>query len=419
MLKIQTIMVAVLSLVLASTIRAETQTELSQYGITWKFDKPAEVGRYITGDWWVVGPVNVVEITPAQTEERNGSLVNPKAGKSQGYDKRNPGFSPTGRITLPLNLKPGDSLVSAASLDNVGDIPPEAVQKKAGRGALRTAAVLTCVDKAPPANAFRPAYVGTWKKQFTTEDLKLDRLPALAPVENMPKGEAMKRNIQRPWLDHQFEYVSREMHPAENMPDYGREITAITGETALALLIADFRKDNPDVLHHYVQLGIDYYGTTQSDPDLWTANGGHNSGRKLPIIFAGIVLDQAEMQNVKATFAEDQQTYYGKGYAGQKALFTITPNSANAKHEEVPPAEWETFGRGANNGQKAESYRQVNGPVWVAHGLTIRLLKAESAWNHPPFMDYVDRWVKETPAKISAFTAAMWNAYRKTAAPPA
>src|ERR1035437_8629831 len=37
---------------------------VSQYGITWTFEKPARVGQFITGDWYVVGPVTVKAIDP-------------------------------------------------------------------------------------------------------------------------------------------------------------------------------------------------------------------------------------------------------------------------------------------------------------------------------------------------------------------
>ena len=35
---------------------------VSEYGITWTFAKPARAGRFINGDWYVVGPVTVVKI---------------------------------------------------------------------------------------------------------------------------------------------------------------------------------------------------------------------------------------------------------------------------------------------------------------------------------------------------------------------
>jgi len=38
---------------------------VSQYGITWTFEKPAHVGQFINEDWYVVGPVTVLKIDPA------------------------------------------------------------------------------------------------------------------------------------------------------------------------------------------------------------------------------------------------------------------------------------------------------------------------------------------------------------------
>ncbi|HOI55296.1 MAG TPA: hypothetical protein PLP01_08615, partial [Phycisphaerae bacterium] len=38
--------------------------KVSQYGITWTFDAPARVGRFVNGDYYVVGPVTVKEIDP-------------------------------------------------------------------------------------------------------------------------------------------------------------------------------------------------------------------------------------------------------------------------------------------------------------------------------------------------------------------
>src|SRR5438128_4639180 len=37
---------------------------VSQYGITWSFEKPARVGQFLNGDWYVVGPVTVAAISP-------------------------------------------------------------------------------------------------------------------------------------------------------------------------------------------------------------------------------------------------------------------------------------------------------------------------------------------------------------------
>jgi len=408
---------AALCWALASAQEPSQVSSVSQYGITWTFEKPAKAGRYITGDWWVVGPVTVVSVTPAPTDGRNGSVVNPPAGAKQGYDDRCAGYDPSLRATFPLVLTPGQSLVTAASLQNVGDRTPDTVPGQYARGPLRTAAVLTCVDREPPADAFRPAYVGTWKEQFTASQLRRDAMPKLQPPATPPDPKGYERYLERIWLDHQREWVNRMMHPLENMPDYGREITNIVSTVGLLVLLDDPEKKYETVLLRFVQKGIDYYGCVQSDTHLWTGNGGHNSGRKWPILFAGCILNHEGMMHVKATFQEDDQTYFGKGFRGQTALWRISLGNPNKNHEEVDPATWPTFGQGDNNGTKAEGYRKLNGPTWVGQALAARLTGMVDCWNHPPFFAYVDRWVEEegTRAASNAFVTAMWEKYRQSA----
>ena len=117
------------------------------------------------------------------------------------------------------------------------------------------------------------------------------------------------------------------------------------------MLLDDLDRTRETLLLRFIQKGIDYYGVVQSDDNLWIGNGGHNSGRKWPILFAGLMLGHEGMSHVKATFHEDQQTYYGPGYRGQKALWTISPGNPNARHEEVAADRWETFGDQRGNRQ--------------------------------------------------------------------
>lgn len=395
---------------------AAKASELRQYGIAWTFDPPCATGRFVTGDYWVVGPVTVTAVAPAPAPGRNGSVVNPPAGDRHGYDDRMPGFDAGLRVTFPLTLQPGQALVSVASVEQVGVRTPDTVSGQGLRGPLRTAVVLTCVAEPPPADAFRPAYVGDWREAFRAFDLRRNLLPRLKPPQSLPDPAHLERSLERIWLDHQREWVNRMMHPLENMPDYGREITHIVSTTAILLLLDDPDQKMETLLLRFVQKGIDNYGAVRSDGKLWLANGGHNSGRKWPILFAGLMLGHEGMMNVKAAFAEDQQTYYGPGFRGQKALWTITPNNANSRHEEADPATWQTFGKGSNNGSKAESYRRLNGPTWVGQALAARLLGAVALWDHPAFFDYVDRWcVEEGDKAASGLPKAMWEAYRATA----
>jgi hypothetical protein len=128
----------ILLAVLIAEGKSEYRKSVSQYGITWEFDKPALTGQFITGDWWVVGPVTVVKITPApgpvgkdhssfsinrwgdtslkqDTAMRNGSAIVIRAGHTQSYDSRGEAFDPEGVVKLPLNLNPELSLISSIS----------------------------------------------------------------------------------------------------------------------------------------------------------------------------------------------------------------------------------------------------------------------------------------------------------------
>jgi len=61
------------------------KTSLSQYGMTWTFDKPTRVGQFLNGDFYVVGPVTVIEIAP---KPLYGAEV--PAGELDATDKRHP-----------------------------------------------------------------------------------------------------------------------------------------------------------------------------------------------------------------------------------------------------------------------------------------------------------------------------------------
>jgi hypothetical protein len=113
----------------AQPIEIKDRAEVTQYGITWSFAAPAKTGKFITGDWWVIGPVTIVRIVPSpgptkreslnikinrwndtslklDTAMRNGSMIVLKAGRTQGYDSRSGSFSKNDVVMLPLNLRP-------------------------------------------------------------------------------------------------------------------------------------------------------------------------------------------------------------------------------------------------------------------------------------------------------------------------
>jgi hypothetical protein len=107
------------------------QGSVYRYGVTWTFEKPARVGRFVNGDWYVVGPVTVTQISPkpllgdevtdpTDREKlrfkgkycRNGSVLNvPVTPYVSGFDSRVPHdrYKPDMTARLPIAMKPGDA----------------------------------------------------------------------------------------------------------------------------------------------------------------------------------------------------------------------------------------------------------------------------------------------------------------------
>ena len=86
---------------------------------------------------------------------------------------------------------------------------------------------------------------------------------------------------------------------------------------------------------NFVQYGIDLLGIVRAGHPGWPAHAGHGSGRKWPILFAGVMLGDEEIQSFQAKyearFGEDMQTMYGAGWNGAKALYTGHVGAAGSR----------------------------------------------------------------------------------------
>lgn len=434
-------------------VKAVERAEVSQYGITWKFSEPREVGRFVNGDWWVIGPVTIVSVTPQpgpapketvteakkgrfgdtalqnDNRMRNGSMVVVKGSGRQGYDSRVKNYDPAMSIQFPYTLKANESLISSVSHLSLPN--PNFSHKimwrseKKTRAVLKTAAVLTSLAKAPPEDAFRPSYAGTKKTIYRAGDLKWELLGKLKPVGKVPSWEDFERYYQRPWIDHMSTWMIENTAPSENLPHYGREHARLGSMAGLMLLLDVPRKKKEKLLIGFVQLGIDLSGLCQSGMT-WNLGGGHSSGRKWPIVFAGLMLGNKEMLDFPDTaiFHEDAQTYYGKGWFGQTALWQMIVHHGKAPtYEERPPPQWGKMDK------RSEGYRLCcNSSAWIGTALGARYMKAVKAWNHDAYFDYCDRWMRQDDPlaagrgkhkrpsaegkTLDSWVDKMWHAYR-------
>lgn len=438
-------------LLLALPVQAEDASSVSQYGITWTFDKPYAVGKFVTGDYWVVGPVTITSVTPApgpstapataevksiygaaelssDTSMRNGSMIVLKPDDKQGFDSRPKNYNPALSVTYPCALPVNQSLISTIGNET---FPVEVLhsaimwrQEQKAPMALKAAAILTCLDKAPPDDAFRPPYGGTDKPIYETKNLKWDVLPKLAPAGAVPSWPQFERYFERPWLDNITSFYYQYTMPSDNQPSYGREWNRITAIASLMLMLDVPQEQKQKLMIGMVQLGIDSAAMARLGHN-YMGDGAHWGGRKWPILFAGLMLDDKALQTVPPTtvFEEDQQTYFGKGYAGQTALYQMCYHAGpHPPYEEKQPTTWDA------GDKKSEGYRQTGSKAWPGIALAAELMKAKALWNHDAFFDYNDRIMAKDDAyaanrgasprakwegsTFDPFVDAMWAEYR-------
>ncbi len=56
--------------------------------MTWTFENPVQYGTFISGDYWVIGPVNIVSVTPDNEPGYHGAEKNVSSSTQQPYDER-------------------------------------------------------------------------------------------------------------------------------------------------------------------------------------------------------------------------------------------------------------------------------------------------------------------------------------------
>jgi len=412
-------------------------TSITQHGITFYFAVPVAAGQFVNGDWFVLGPASLVGMSPpcvtVNGRVMNGAMIDPDPSTLlHGYDQGLYGPGNEARYQDALNvalnldpnqprlLTPGHSLIKVISNTDPTLLPQ-----------LHTCAVLTVLAEAPPQGSFRPPYAGTDHTVRHDEHmLDLSRLQALPPAAGMPGLLQQLPKFERPWLDHGPGWPTRYMHPVANMPDYGRDFASLFNEAALQCNTSAPLSERRQLAIRLVQIGIDFFGNVRGGA-YWEGVGGHGSGRKFPILFAGALLGDPAMSAVGVDypsvrrldgtytvhFGEDAQTFYVQqtapqqfnwGYGGYTAAELGMPEWGFS-HAHSPS--------GDNVSWTGNNYRQcctVNG--WIGAVLCARIMGLRQAWQHPALFDYTDRYTQIHSSgwmrSWSPWVGGMWDLYR-------
>ena len=400
-------------------------SSVEQYGLTVTFDQPYPVGQYANGDYFVVGPVQVTGFSPApemasngwtgpveSTKDwyRHGAMVNPSPGDigNLGYGTQlanNYVQSKDISRQVPATVGAGSTIVWTTARD--------APQQ---RPSIDTAIAVTVVSQAPASGDFRPPYCGTDKtSKHNIADINWSLIPTLPTVSGAPDPTALAGSFQRVWLDHRGFWSGRKIHPRTSMPDYGNDMAKTLGQGFLALMLNFTQSQKQALLVNLLQIGVDNYGiVADGGTQIWEPDGGHNHGRKLPILFAGTVLGDATMADIGSRndvfFGEDAQTFYvtsetvsvGSNYTSGM----IGLPEYGIRHATTPSLD---------NGDWNASYRICcTGPGYGPHVLAAHMMGLKEAWQHDPLFDYADRYrsIQGAGAWDVPFTNTMWETYR-------
>ena len=429
----------------AFSIIADGAKSVTQYGITWFFYSDYTVGQYANGDYWVVGPIKITNITPISNTDtsgwtRNGTMVNPAVGPVQGYDSsiRFTGAS----WNQSLNVAPaftGAVLSVPVDTSVVSTVSNSTPGVSGTRPQLTDAAILTVVATAPQPGSFRPPAVGSDKThRWNKNALKFSILQKLLPVASTPPLAIVEQYFARPWFTQMEGSPGRYIAPYNHMPEYGRDQAQqlSLGLLSLHLNYTDQQKERLYVL--LVQYGIDIYGAVRNGM-IYLDYGGLNAGRKAPLVLAGLALADEEILKYADAkrhfiFQEDRTTWFVAPSDVGRVMYQGDGRPRETyiqSHVGMP--EWgeshtKQINRDASNWASAY-YRWIGG-AWHGNILAIRLTTGgEAAWNHPPLFSYADRYWSIEGARgqsgqnfagqnsISPFVYQMWSAYRG-ASPP-
>lgn len=390
-------------------------TSIASNSISWLLDGSPVNGTYVTGDPWVVGPVDVLSVTPGfgDTANTNGSMVDPAAnGTTQGYDNRsspamNFTYAAGVRQTFPFTLGTGKSLIST-----IGKAVPDT-----GGGATHVgdASILTCLSAPPAANSFRPPYVGTTKTAWATSQVNYGLLPGLALPSGCTAIDMTTKYGNRVLLHH----GNLQTNHAQIMPQnhtnatggYPMTVACELNRMAVACLVNLATAQS--IANRLIQVGIDLYPCITGNTDTWSRQAGFGMGRKWPILFAGLMLNDSNMQTLplhvtdassQFKFQEDAYTYDGDTVPRWGEDCDITPGTyAGTNHvcrsSTGTEDQWALTGsEGTTNGL----YELTTGQSLIGAALAARLMSATALWGNDVFFDYADRFVSDIVVAGSA-----------------
>jgi uncharacterized repeat protein (TIGR02543 family) len=409
----------------------QTCTSATKNGVTWTFDKSYTCGQYVNGDWWVVGPIKITDISPKPIVGRNGSILYPQAMDlvgtlNQAFDDRiwstpyvdSYNIGKNISITSPLSISGQSSLVSTVS--NTTDSAPAVGET------IEAFAILTVLDSAAPNGSFRPTYFGgEYNHPYKESNLNYNALGKFdkTKLSSIPSMSASVDRFDKTWYEQGTHSFTRLLHARYmGLRGYGKDMAIQTGDAGILLNLNYSDAEKRDLLVRIVQYGIDINGGL-SNGLTWYNDGGHNMGRMMPFMIAAMTLNNGDMKaklSEVGNFHETHSTFYVTQKDVDTSRYqanwypdilppdvgcTLTEKSGTVvvgcprkilpyKQADIGMPEWRVNYNENWAGNNWDAYyRDVVGSVLPVLASVSKLMGTESLINHPALFDYAKRHI--------------------------
>jgi hypothetical protein len=342
---------------------------------TWEFNcggNPCVYGKFVNGEYWVipvdnagkrVSAVTITNILPAGTA--NGAEVNPQSTSKQGILPMYASYDASRNVMtkLPYQATAGQSIFKAST--RTSGCGTAAIAS----GCVTSDDVLTILNDAPANNGatvFRPPFHGDWKPLYTTDKVRMGRLPRLAGMTALDVPSIVKR-----WTTPHYDTTHgngfsgefmRATSPDAAVDDYASGQAAAYLGDLFAVFGTNSDSEKAPAVYALIQKGIDVYSVFKLGIP-FNSGAGQHLGRKPPLaFFAAMYDDPALLSEVRAIaknpyyetnnfFQEDSQIITGKG--GIPIWGTLSTEQSY----------WSRIYPGIDNkGTEADPYGYVDGP---------------------------------------------------------
>lgn len=385
-------------IIYSSLVISADGSQIKQGKVTWTFsNEHISYGTYINNENWIVGPVELVHISPEYVDGKNGSMVNIEPGNTQGFDIRmqhseyNEDLNVSKR--LPIELKPGDIIVTAVSLNEKSESPHAPY--------IESYSILIVVEEPPPVKSFRPSYInGDFSHPWSEKDIDYGKLLNL-DITDIDLPPIQDQDMSGLIMEMDTRWTGRYKKSLTASPNYGRDLANWINTNAILLNSNFSNEEKRQLLIGMIQYGIDINSIINVGGQ-WNHDGGHNNGRLLPLVIAAATLNSLEMEHNINTensnnFQETQQTFYVNRlhidtppslYDGRKRLPYTMADIGKPEWGVKPMTQPEL---NANNWDAR--YRSIASSNFIISSLLIELLGFKNILNNPSFFDYTQRYI--------------------------